>query len=411
MNVATSVAVRQAVLLGSSHGALALARSLRRSGLQVWLISSETSSACFSSAVHRVVRWAGAHAAGALEQLEEIGHSHGLANGILIPAGDAEVWLVGQARARLSRLFTVMSPDWEQLRWGCDKALAYRRAQELGLGVPQVYDRESLADPECTCLQYPLVLKPSMRLSANRFTSDRAWRVDDRTALMERYRLACELVGAECVIAQQLIPGTGENQLSYAGVWADGEPVLSLTARRLRQYPIEFGATSTFVETAHLPDVSAAAELFLRSIRHHGLVEMEFKRDERDGVLKLLDVNPRPWNWLGLAAAAGVDLGAAILAVASHRQVPMVSARTGVAWMFASRDLVAAAHARLLRPRNILRYAGTWMRVRSFACFGWSDPLPGVIDLPLSVARAVRRRTAQPAVHGPAQDASAAGER
>jgi D-aspartate ligase len=400
MTNSASSAVRKAVLLGGSHGALALARSLRRAGVTTWLVTDETTSACFSRAFHRVVRWSGANGAEAIEQLETIARGHGLAAGLLVAAGDAEVRLVGQARARLSQLFTVMSPDWEQLRWGCDKALAYRRAQELGLGVPRVYDSACLTGAECTRLPYPLVLKPSMRLTANRFTADRAWRIDGPAALVERYRAACALVGADGVIAQQLIPGTGWNQLSYAGVWANGEPVLDLTVRRLRQYPVEFGVTSTFVETADLPEVSAAAATFLHSVRHHGLVEMEFKRDERDGALKLLDVNPRPWNWFGLAAAAGVDLGGALVAVASGREVRRVKARAGVAWMFASRDLVAAARAGLLRPREIVPYAASWSRVRSLACFAWSDPLPALVDLPLSVVHAVRRRAPPRTVPG-----------
>jgi D-aspartate ligase len=408
--IKTTSSARRAVLLGGSHGALALARSLRRAGVEVWLVTDDTSAVCFSHALRRVVRWSGANAADAVDRLEDIARAHGLHDSILLAAADPEVRLVAQARARLSRLFTVLSSDWESLRWGCDKALAYQRAAELGLGVPRVYDRGSLADPMGAQVQYPLVLKPTMRIQMNRFTADRAWRVDDRAALVNRYEAACDLVGAEHVIVQQMIPGGGESQFSYAGLWDTGQPVVSLTARRLRQYPVEFGTTSTYVQTAELPDVSAAAETFLRSIQHHGLVEMEFKRDARDGVLKLLDLNPRPWNWLGLADAAGVDFGAAIVAVAAHRKIAAVTARPGVAWMFVSRDLTAAAHSGRLRPHAIAEYAATWRRVRSLACFSWTDPLPGIVDLPLSVARALRRRATRLPPHGPAPDRSAAGK-
>jgi predicted ATP-grasp superfamily ATP-dependent carboligase len=263
---------------------------------------------------------------------------------------------------------------------------------DLGLGVPLVYERARLGDPDFAGLRYPLVLKPSMRLRMNRFTADRGWRVDDADSFRERYRGACELVGADHVIAQEMIPGDGTHQLSYAGLWMHGEPVTSLTASRLRQYPVEFGITSTYVATAHLPQVSRAAETFLRSIRHHGLVEMEFKHDQRDGVLKLLDVNPRPWNWMGLASAAGIDLGEAIRAMVAGQPVAKAHAREGVAWIFVSRDLVAAARSGRLRPRELLGYAATWARVRRFACFDWRDPVPGIVDLPITLGRILRRR-------------------
>jgi predicted ATP-grasp superfamily ATP-dependent carboligase len=396
-----SVEPRRVVLLGGVHGAMALARSLRGAGLRVWLVTDQTSCASFSSAVGKVIRWEGAHHPHAIDLLEDIARANTLAGSILIPAADPEVRLVAEAHERLSSTFTVMTTDWEQLRWACDKALAYQRAKDLGLGVPRVYERAVLDDPDLTGLRYPLVLKPSMRLHMNRFTADRGWRVDDRDSFRERYRAACELVGAEQVIAQQMIPGGGENQFSYAGLWNSGEPVTSLTARRLRQYPVEFGSTSTYVATAHLPEVSAAAETFLRSIRHHGLVEMEFKRDPRDNVLKLLDVNPRPWNWLALAGAAGIDLGAAIASTASNQPVLKANARAGIAWIFVSRDVVAAAQSGQLHPKAILGYAATWARVRRCACFSWADPIPGIIDLPLSLARVLGRRSKRPGTAGP----------
>ena len=54
-------------------------------------------------------------------------------------------------------------------------------------------------------------------------------------------------------------------------------------------------------------DVEAAGVPLPAILRFSGLVEIEFKLDARDGRVKLLDVNPRAWTWIGLGAAAGVD--------------------------------------------------------------------------------------------------------
>ena len=48
-------------------------------------------------------------------------------------------------------------------------------------------------------------------------------------------------------------------------------------------------------------DVAAA----LRAVGFHGISQVEFKRDPRDGVYKLMEINPRLWQWHGLAAACG----------------------------------------------------------------------------------------------------------
>jgi D-aspartate ligase len=380
------------VLLGGAYGTLALARSLKRAGAEVWLVAEETRCASFSNAVRKVVPWVGPNHPRAIDAFEDVARANSLIGSILVPGADPEVRFVAEAHGRLSSLFRVLTSPWEDLRWACDKSLAYRRAGELGLGFPRVYEPAQFEQRVPAGLRFPLVLKPSMRVETNRFTSDRGWRVDDWSQFRERYQSACELVGAEHVIAQQLIPGGGEHQLSYAGLWNEGAPVIGLTARRLRQHPVEFGNTSTYVVSAQLPEVTAAAETFLRSIRHHGLVEIEFKRDPGDGVLKLLDVNPRPWNWMALAAAAGVDFGRAIVAVASGEQVASSDARPGVGWIFAARDLVAAAQSGRLRPRALPGYAATWPRVRSCACFSWTDPLPGIVDLPATFGRMLLRR-------------------
>jgi predicted ATP-grasp superfamily ATP-dependent carboligase len=381
---------RRAVVLGGAYGSLALARSLKAAGVDVWLVAHESRCASFSNAVTKVVPWCGPADAHAAAMLEHIARVHGLDGSLLIPAADPEVQFAARAHLRLASTFTMLVPAWEQLKWACDKSLLDRRARDVGVAVPQAYDRAALEHPELGQVRFPLVLKPASRVDDNRLTSDRAWRVDDARALAERYKDACGLMGAAQVIGQDLIPGDGRNQLSYAGLWNRGSPVTSMTARRLRQYPAEFGSTSTYVISESLPAVRAAAETFLRSIEHHGLVEVEFKRDPRDGVLKLLDVNPRPWNWLGLGAAAGMDLGAAIAATARGAHYRDREARDGVAWAFVTRDFASAAGS--IRRGSLMPYVASWARVRKFACFSWADPVPSLVDVPATLARMVMRR-------------------
>src|SRR5690606_33036348 len=117
----------------------------------------------------------------------------------------------------------------------------------------------------------------------------------------------------------------------------------------------EFGYTSTFVEVVDEPDIAGISRRLLGSIGFTGLVEIEFKRDPRNGVLKLLDVNPRPWAWFGLASACGVDLGAMLWQKVTGQPVDAASASDGAAWMYLPRDLAAVATLigkRRLTPRE-----------------------------------------------------------
>ncbi|WP_245622489.1 carboxylate--amine ligase [Devosia epidermidihirudinis] len=387
-----AVRPRGAVILGGAHGAIALARSLKRRGLRVVLVTDDTPLPGFSSAIDRKITWPGSASDEALGRLEQIAQDHDLHGYLLVPAADADVRFAAMAHDRLSSTFSVLLPDWDSLQWACDKGLAYDRAEELGLSVPRIYRIASLDDARHADLQFPVVLKPTMRVSRNRFTSEKAWRVDDWGQFQTLYQEAVSLVGAKNIVVQEMVVGDGRSQLSYAGLWHKGEPVIGFTATRLRQYPVEFSYTSTYVETSVEPEVVAASEKFLRSIGHHGLVEIEYKRDSRDGRLKLLDINPRPWSWFALADAAGIDFGAAILALACGEAVPVMTAMPSIGWMFLVRDIVASAQTwrhGTLRPRD---YFASWLRTRSFATFSWRDPLPALIEMPLTVWRVIGRR-------------------
>jgi D-aspartate ligase len=379
------------VILGGAHGTLALARSLGARKVPVWLVSADTPLPRFSRYAHRTIDWPGPREEGSVAFLLDLAATHGLEGFVLIPGGDAEVRLVSQAIDRLSGVFDVVLPPWEQLKWVCEKPLLYRRARELGLAVPLTYELASLEQAATAKLRFPVVLKPNMG-GRSRFARAKAVLADNQASFQSAYKWAAEQVGFENVVVQEMIPGGGESQFSYAALWNRGAPVAEFTARRTRQFPVDFGYTSTFVEIVDEPQLIDAARRLLGSIGHHGLVEVEFKRDPRDGSMRILDVNPRPWTWFGLAAAAGVDLGAMLWAVRSGDKVAAVPARANTSWMYLVRDVVAAGKLisrGLLNSQSYLRSFGS---VRAWATFSAGDPVPGLIDIPLTAWRVLTRR-------------------
>src|SRR5439155_24444361 len=109
-------------------------------------------------------------------------------------------------------------------------------------------------------------------------------------------------------LVQELVPG-GDDALYTLGSYlaADGEALGLFCGRKLRQTPPGVG-TCRVGEAVWDEDVVEQGLKLLRALEHRGLSQVEFKRDPRDGVLRLMEVNPRLWQWHGLAAACGVDL-------------------------------------------------------------------------------------------------------
>lgn len=381
------------VIVGGAHGTLALARSLGVLNVPVYYLTHDSPLPGWSRFVRETIRWAGPHDAGAIVFLRQMAEKHGLKGCLLVPSGDGEVQLISQHREELSALYKIVLPDWAALQWLCEKPLLYKRAAELGVSIPRTYALTSDADIDALDVMFPVILKPNMGGGDTTIARAKVIRADDRQALKTAFADASGEIGAGNVVVQELIPGGGESQFSYAALWLNGEPMAEFTARRARQYPVDFGYTSTRVEVVDNGQAIDAARKMLKSAGHSGLVEVEFKLDGRDGELKLLDVNPRPWSWFGLCSAAGVDLGALLWRVANDEQTGQpVSARQGVSWSYLVRDTVAAFTLARRGETRIGDYFASLGKIRSWASFALNDPLPGLIDLPLTVLRVIKKR-------------------
>jgi predicted ATP-grasp superfamily ATP-dependent carboligase len=372
-----------ALIVGGAHVSIAVARSLGRQGLPVWLLANHPIPS-YSRYVKRSFPWLGAdHAEGVLS-IVDLAKKHNLQGWVLIATGDQDMRLISKNHAMLSKYFRVATPDWVTIQWAYDKRLTYQRAAELGIDFPASFQPRSLADIERLACRFPVILKPAFRKGIDEFTQAKAWKADDRPQLVALYKRAAALVGNDAIIVQEWIPGGGEAQFSYAALCERGEPVVSLTARRSRQHPIDFGRSSTFVESIEQSEVEELARRFLKSLDYTGVVEVEFKHDSRDGHYKLLDVNGRFWTWNGLGALAGIDFPYLAWRQAMGMSVSPARAQPGVAWMHASRDIMAAYGEMTAGSLTLGKYLKSLGQRLTFANFAIDDPMPAIVELPVA---------------------------
>ena len=183
-------------------------------------------------------------------------------------------------------------------------------------------------------------------------------------------------------MVQEFVPGGGGCQFSSQRSAARGS-LCQIVARRTRQFPPDFGRASTFVETVDEPGVIEASLEILAAMRATGLVELEYKRDPRTGVLKLLDVNPRAWGWHSVGARAGVDFPYLLWQLVHGNPVQKVHGAAGVKWRRLSWDWLGSPPTvpRSARVRGYASFGGP----RVAAIFAADDPLPGLLEVPLFV--------------------------
>lgn len=372
-------------MLGGSYGSLAVARSFGRHGIKVGYFSAVRSVAQHCRYVTHNVPWQGPGHADALDLLFAAADRLGMNGWLLLPAGDAEVQFVARNFDAVSARFKLVTQDWPALERLNNKAQLYRLADTLGIDYPRVFADGVVADE----VRLPVVIKPSSTEKSNPLTRAKAWKAETAEDYAQKFALATQYMGPGGFVVQELIPGGGESQYSYAGLWNHGVEVCGLTARRSRQFPAEFG-TSPFVETTEQPRVLAEAQALLKAVNYHGLVEVEFKLDAREDRLKLLDVNTRIWAWIGLGAAAGLDFPLLAAALAIGTLEGPITPRYGASWVRAIPNALSLVQS-LQRTQRFGYAAARSLSPRAGpAILALDDPMPALMELPIQVMRRLK---------------------
>ena len=381
-----------AVVIGGDYQGLGIARSLGRHDIPVCVIDDETSIARASRFVRDAIRVRDLRTEQALlEALAQARSKLGLSGWVLYPTREETVAGIAANRDALRRDFRVPTPELAATRRAWDKREVYRLAERLSIPVPRTWFPRSEEDLAAIGSDGPVVVKPAIKEHFFYATHAKAWRADTPADLLAAFRRAEQIVPADEIIVQDMIPGDGQQQYAYCAFFRDGRPVASMTVRRLRQHPSDFGRASTYVETISLPELAEPSCRFLSAIGYYGLVELEYKRDPRDGVCKLLDVNARTWGYHSLGRSAGVDFPYLLYRDQTGAPLEEAHARSGVRWIRLATDVPNALRdirAGTLRPGDYLR---SLRDVHTEAVFSLSDPVPGLYEIALLPYLAVKR--------------------
>ena len=390
-------APRGAIVLAADEKALGIVRSLGRRGIRVLVLRDGSELAATASRhAWRRASWRVGSADERVDALLELARRRGLEDFALFPTKDETLALVASHADRLSTCFRLTTPPWPVLRLAHDKREMHRTAAAAGVPSPATWVPASRSELAALPCRFPVVVKPAFKEHPTSLTHARAWRADDLGRLVDRYDEAQAVSPPGSVLVQELLPGAGAEQYSYAALCLEGRPVASLVAHRLRQYPLEFGHSSSYVETTTEPEVERLGARLLEAMRFTGLAEVELKRDLRDGTLRVLDVNPRVWTWHPLGARAGVDFPFLLWRALSGDEPGRVRARTGVRWMRMLTDVPAAGRLLARGQLGPLAYLRSFRGPLEFSLFARDDPLPAVAEPAAIALRVARRRLTRP---------------
>jgi D-aspartate ligase len=355
---------------------LAAIRSLGRRGLRVLAIDNRPYALGFRSryAERRLAPDPLDDEEGFIEALREIEDE---TEGPLpvFPTHDEHVNAIARHADVLAERYRFPFPSWEVLERIQSKRHQLETAESAGLPVPRTFHPtsrdEALAAGEE--LGFPVMVKPSANVGFRRSHGRQLFRCQNATDLERAYEAAAPFEP----MVQELIPG-GDEELYTLGSYVspDGEALGLFSGHKLRQTRGYMGS-ARIGEAVWVKEVVEEGLAFLRALGYHGISQVETKRDPRDGRYKLMEINPRLWQWHSLAAACGVDLP--YIAYRDLVGDPLPPARMhgdGKRWAI---TLMAGSSLALERPPYV------------DAVFARDDPKPALVQLGRFAHRGIRR--------------------
>ena len=273
---------------------LSAIRSLGRAGVKVFAVDHRSSALGFRSRFATNVRAPNPleDEAGFVEALRPIGP------GVVFATHDEGLRAVARHRDELG-LLCPFPRDLERIQ--------RKRVQlEAARDIPNTRYPTTAAEAVAAAKEigYPVLLKPSepvgfrQQYGLQAVVCHTAGEVEEAYAQAEPWE----------PMVQDLIPG-GDDELYTLGAYLSEslEPLGLFCGRKLIQTPPGIGV-ARLGEAVWVDEVVDAGVELLRKLGCNGLSQVEFKRDPRDGRFRLMEINPRLWQWHSLAMASGVDL-------------------------------------------------------------------------------------------------------
>jgi D-aspartate ligase len=224
----------------------------------------------------------------------------------IFPTHDEHLNAIARHADVLRERYRFPFPSWDVLERIQSKRHQLETAAAAGVPIPRTLYPASAEEARAAGEEvgFPLIVKPSANVGFRRSHKRQLFRCETPAELERAY----ELAAPHEPMVQELIPGGAEEMYTLGSYLdRDGEALGLFSGRKLSQTRGYMGSARAG-EALWVDEVVEQALVLLRALGFHGISQVEVMRDPRDGRYKLLEVNPRLWQWHSLAAACGVDL-------------------------------------------------------------------------------------------------------
>jgi D-aspartate ligase len=384
-----------AIVLGGEANALSIVRNLGRAKIQCYAINYPQAPVKYS----RFCKWIDMpKASGTVQQTWAaylLGQqSNHLRGAVLFAASDEAIELIAEHRPAFSEKFRLDLSNPKAQLCMLNKLCTYQAARRAGVPTPKFWitDKREQLEKLKDELIFPLIVKPflSHQLKATfggvSFVCARTFNeLRDAFDTTSRAGIKTFLV--------EMIPGRDDKLCSYyTYLDHNGNNLFDYTKRIIRRFPVNVGL-GVYHVTDYVPGVKDLSLKLFREVGLWGIANAEFKLDDRDGQLKLIECNARFTAADCLLTSSGLNLPLFVYdRLSGHPQPAPPSFRSGIRLWYPVRDFRAY---RELKKRGLLgfyQWVKSILKPQIFPFFRWDDPLPTIGRLLSGSMRRIRAR-------------------
>jgi D-aspartate ligase len=369
-----------AVVLGGGANAVSVVRCLGRRGIRVYAVNAPNIYLRYSRYCHLICPSKDGNVAEAWERYLLGDESEHLRGAVLLACNDTALEILIKNRENLSKKFVLDIMNKEAQLCMLNKLGTYEAARSAGIPAPRFWkigNGERVGD-SIKEASFPLMIKP---VYSHRFEKryGRKYLLAKNRGELQGILDSLDLQEDQ-VILMEVIPGPDDQLCSYyTYIDESGEALFDFTKRIIRRCPPNEG-NGCYHVTDRVDQVKELALKLFRSVGLRGVANVEFKRDYRDGKLKLIECNARFTAANCLLAKSGIDLASFVYYRLLGTQLRLPSSfKVGKRLWYPWQDF-SSFYA--IRRRGEITF-GMWvkslMHLQSFPYFAWDDLRPSLL--------------------------------
>jgi D-aspartate ligase len=371
------------LILGGTENALSVARNLGGRGVAVRISSHIKTLGMRSRFCRESFPIRDGQSAAEFWRALLLGDEHSLYGHIIFPCSDEALEFLAGHRQELEAHYILDDYRPELLNAMLDKKRTLELARSIGVPTPNFWAIRDMDDVVKIReqIQFPALVKPIHSHKFQQVFKCKFFIINDNFDELEDKAGLILKEGLQIMIVE-MIPGPDSLLCSYfTYIDQNGRELYRFTKRVLRRFPINHGG-GTYHITEWLPETAELGSKFFQGIEFRGMGNIEFKRDTRDGKLKVIEVNARFVAAQELLVRCGMPIDLIVYCYLTGQPQPEIESYTQFLRMWYPRTDYAAF--RELQRRGELTFFAwirSWLLHRKvLPIFSIRDPWPFVVN-------------------------------